>query len=75
MRDFKSIFPILSYTSTTSSHVFNPEIYPSTDLSRNCVFSRAVKVNALIYELIVAEINAIKYFKAVNATLFTSDMH
>src|SRR4029434_4422021 len=36
---------------------------------------RAVKVNALIYEIIVAEINAIKYFKAVNATLFTSDVH
>ena len=33
---------------------------------------RAVKVNALIYEIIVAEINAIKYFNAVNATLFTS---
>ena len=29
--------------------------------------NRAVKVNALIYE-----INAIKYFHAVNATLFTS---
>ena len=29
-------------------------------------------MNALIYEIIVAEINAIKYFKAVNATLFTS---
>ena len=33
------------------------------------VFFRAVKVNTLIYEIIVAEINAIKYF---NATLFTS---
>ena len=29
-------------------------------------------MNALIYEIIVAEINAIKYFNAVNATLFTS---
>ena len=36
------------------------------------VFIRAVKINALIYEIIVAEINAIKYFNAVNATLFTS---
>ena len=36
------------------------------------VFIRAVKVNALIYEIIVAEINAIKYFNAVDATLFTS---
>ena len=36
------------------------------------LFIRAVKVNALIYEIIVAEINAIKYFNAVNATLFTS---
>ena len=39
------------------------------------ILIRAVKVNALIYEIIVAEINAIKYFKAVNATLFTSDVH
>ena len=35
------------------------------------IYIRAVKVNALIYEIIVAEINAIKYFNAVNATLFT----
>ena len=34
--------------------------------------TRAVKVSALIYEIIVAEINAIKYFNAVYATLFTS---
>ena len=34
--------------------------------------SRAVKVSALIYEIIVAEINAPKYFNAVNTTLFTS---
>ena len=34
--------------------------------------TRAVKVSALIYEIIVAEINAIKYFNTVNATLFTS---
>src|SRR4029434_9540337 len=34
-----------------------------------CVYFRAVKVNALIYEIIVAEINALKYFNAVNATL------
>src|SRR4029434_7163760 len=39
-----------------------------------CIKIRGVKVNALIYEIIVAEINAIKYFKAVNATLFTSDV-
>ena len=30
---------------------------------------RAVKVSALIYEINVAAINAIKYFNAVNATL------
>ena len=35
---------------------------------------RAVKVNTLIYEIIVAEINAIKYFNAYNATLFTSGL-
>ena len=35
---------------------------------------RAVKVSALIYEIIVAEVNAIKYFNAVNATLFTSSV-
>ena len=36
------------------------------------IYFRAVKVNALFYEIIVAEINAIKYLNAVNATLFTS---
>ena len=36
------------------------------------VIIRAVKVSALIYEINVAAINAIKYFNAVNATLFTS---
>ena len=41
-----------------------------------CVFilyyihNRAVKVNVFIYEIIVAETNAIKYFNAVNATYF-----
>ena len=30
---------------------------------------RAVKMNEFIYEITVAEINAIKYFNAVNATL------
>ena len=37
-----------------------------------CVLIRAVKVKVLIYEIIVPEMNAIKYFNAVNATLFTS---
>ena len=41
-------------------------------LGNRSIFIRAVKVNALIYEIIVAEINGIKYFNAVNATLFTS---
>ena len=36
------------------------------------IYIRAVKISALIYEIIVAEINALKYFNAVNATLFTS---
>ena len=36
------------------------------------IYIRAVKVSALIYAINVAEINAIKYFNAVNATLFTS---
>ena len=44
----------------------------SNPIKKCCIFSRAVKVNALIYEIIVAEINVIKYFTAVNATLFTS---
>ena len=35
-------------------------------------FFRAVEVNALYYEIIVAEINTIQYLNAVNATLFTS---
>ena len=34
------------------------------------VIIRAVKANALIYEIIVAEINVIKYLNAVIATLF-----
>ena len=33
---------------------------------------RAVKVSVLIDAINVAAINAIKYFNAVNATLFTS---
>ena len=33
---------------------------------------RAVKVSALIYAINVAAINAIKYFNAVNTTLFIS---
>ena len=36
------------------------------------VYFRAVKISTLIYEIIVAAINAIKYFNAVNATSFTS---
>ena len=32
-------------------------------------------MNALIYEIIVAEINAIKYLNAVNATLFKAPSH
>ena len=37
-----------------------------------CVLIRAVKISTLIYAINVAAINAIKYFNAVNATLFTS---
>src|SRR4029434_3899841 len=33
------------------------------------VFNRAVSVNALIYAINAAAINAIKYFNAINATL------
>ena len=36
------------------------------------IYIRAVKVSALINAINVAAINAIKYFNAVNATLFTS---
>ena len=36
------------------------------------IYIRDVKVSALIYEINVTRINAIKYFNAVNATLFTS---
>src|SRR4029434_7792192 len=32
------------------------------------IYFRAVKVNALFYDIILAEINAIKYLNAVNAT-------
>ena len=37
-----------------------------------CVLSRAVKVSALIDAINLAAINALKYFYAINATLFTS---
>ena len=37
-----------------------------------CLFIRAVKVSALIDAINLAAINALKYFNAVNATLFTS---
>ena len=37
-----------------------------------CVNNRAVKVSALINAINVAAINALKYFNAINATLFTS---
>ena len=40
--------------------------------NKSCIMCRAVKVSALIYAINVAAINAIKYFNAVNATLFTS---
>jgi len=36
------------------------------------LFSRAVSVNALIYAINLSAINALKYFSAINATLFTS---
>ena len=42
---------------------------------KESTISKAVKVKVLIYEIIVVEINAIKYFNAVNATLFTSGVH
>ena len=35
----------------------------------SCVICRAVSVNALIYAINAAAINAIKYFNAINATL------
>ena len=36
------------------------------------IFTRAVKVSALIDAINLAAINALKYFNAINATLFTS---
>ena len=36
------------------------------------IVTRAVKVSALIDAINVAAINALKYFNAINATLFTS---
>ena len=52
----------------------NDETHVQKTVQQNimCKITRAVKVNVLVYEIIVAEINAIKYFNAVNATLFTS---
>ena len=36
------------------------------------IITRAVRVSALIDAINVAAINALKYFNAINATLFTS---
>jgi len=36
------------------------------------IYIRAVSVNALIYAINLAAINALNYFNAINATLFTS---
>jgi len=36
------------------------------------IYIRAVSVNALVYVINLAAINALKYFTAINATLFTS---
>ena len=36
------------------------------------IYIRAVKVSALIDAINLAAINALKYFNAINATLFTS---
>ena len=47
-------------------------IYQLLNKYKGNIFIRAVKVSALIYAINVAAINAIKYFNAVNATLFTS---
>ena len=44
-----------------------------TDFLLGTILIRAVKVNTSIYEIIVAEINAIQYLNAVNATLLTND--
>jgi len=36
------------------------------------IYIRAVSVTALIYEINLAAINALKYFNSINATVFTS---
>jgi len=36
------------------------------------IYIRAVSVNTLIYAINLAAINALKYFYAINTTLFTS---
>ena len=56
----------LAYTSVYSKYTF------SLIVCFTFIFSRAVKVSALIYAINVAAINALKYFNAINATLFTS---
>ena len=72
-----------STTETCSLESLSPsdnwvEEIPSSSLdishsrAQKHVFFRAVKVSALIYAINGAAINAIKYFNAVNATLFTS---
>ena len=50
-----------------------PDIsFPNVDKSHKKVKTRAVKVSALIDAINLAAIHALKYFNAINATLFTS---
>jgi len=74
-------------TMTFFPHTYHPQIIYIFDILENyfsaytmpffvlhilqCLFTRAVSVNTLIYAINLAAINALKYFKAINATLFT----
>ena len=60
--------PIPSYPFYSHTNFSQKPVCTSPNI---CVITRPVKVNPLIYEIIVAEINGLKYFKA-DATLFTS---
>ena len=63
------IKPVVSLYHT---HVPIPVRHDCLDIDHalcGCVFIRAVSVNALIYAINAAAINAIKYFNAINATL------
>jgi len=57
---------------TLFDRLLKPSIYKKWLKKYVYVYIRAVSVNALIYAINLAAINALKYCNAISATLFTS---